>query len=87
VHDYNPNKDEKNAIAFLARLNPCTNGQDCDVDNCIYGHHVSVTYLFVFVIVAFLTRFSARALLTAFVPTRFANFAPRSIPLEQNLGI
>ncbi|KAI2641985.1 C-x8-C-x5-C-x3-H type zinc finger protein-like protein [Xylaria nigripes] len=39
VHDYNPNKDEKNAIAFLARLNPCTNGQDCDVDNCIYGHH------------------------------------------------
>lgn len=45
VHDYNPNKDEKNAIAFLARLNPCTNGQDCDVDNCIYGHHVSVTFL------------------------------------------
>lgn len=39
VHDYNPNKDEKNAIAFLARLNPCTNGQDCEVDNCIYGHH------------------------------------------------
>ncbi|KAI0537018.1 hypothetical protein GGR58DRAFT_473164 [Xylaria digitata] len=39
VHDYTPNKDEKNAIAFLARLNPCTNGQDCDVDNCIYGHH------------------------------------------------
>ncbi|KAI0007945.1 hypothetical protein F4779DRAFT_589245 [Xylariaceae sp. FL0662B] len=38
-HDYNPSKDEKNAIAFLARLNPCTNGQDCDVDNCIYGHH------------------------------------------------
>lgn len=40
VHDYTPNKDEKNAIAFLARLNPCTNGQDCEVDNCIYGHHV-----------------------------------------------
>ncbi|KAI0398926.1 hypothetical protein F4802DRAFT_591536 [Xylaria palmicola] len=39
VHDYNPNRDEKNAIAFLARLNPCTNGQDCEVDNCIYGHH------------------------------------------------
>ncbi|KAI0485865.1 C-x8-C-x5-C-x3-H type zinc finger protein-like protein [Xylaria cf. heliscus] len=39
VHDYTPNRDEKNAIAFLARLNPCTNGQDCDVDNCIYGHH------------------------------------------------
>ncbi|KAI1178181.1 C-x8-C-x5-C-x3-H type zinc finger protein-like protein [Nemania sp. FL0916] len=39
VHDYTPTKDEKNAIAFLARLNPCTNGQDCEVDNCIYGHH------------------------------------------------
>ncbi|KAI1495843.1 hypothetical protein F5X99DRAFT_102039 [Biscogniauxia marginata] len=38
-HNYNPTKDEKNAIAFLARLNPCTNGQDCEVDNCIYGHH------------------------------------------------
>ncbi|KAH9898675.1 hypothetical protein F4778DRAFT_742506 [Xylariomycetidae sp. FL2044] len=38
-HDYKPSKDEKNAIAFLARLNPCTNGQDCEVDNCIYGHH------------------------------------------------
>ncbi|KAI0019815.1 hypothetical protein F4780DRAFT_745036 [Xylariomycetidae sp. FL0641] len=38
-HDYKPNKEEKNAIAFLARLNPCTNGQDCDVENCIYGHH------------------------------------------------
>ncbi|RYP09182.1 hypothetical protein DL764_001453 [Monosporascus ibericus] len=39
VHNYNPTKDEINAIALLARLNPCTNGQDCDVDNCIYGHH------------------------------------------------
>ena len=41
-HHYKPTKDELNAIAFLARLNPCTNGQDCDVDNCIYGHHVSL---------------------------------------------
>lgn len=40
-HNYKPNKDELNAIAFLARLNPCTSGQECDVDNCIYGHHVS----------------------------------------------
>ncbi|RYO81803.1 hypothetical protein DL766_007136 [Monosporascus sp. MC13-8B] len=39
VHDYNPTKDEINAIALLARVNPCTNGQDCDVENCIYGHH------------------------------------------------
>ncbi|KAK6202016.1 hypothetical protein LQW54_009148 [Pestalotiopsis sp. IQ-011] len=38
-HDYTPNQDEIRAIQFLARLNPCTNGQDCDVDNCIYGHH------------------------------------------------
>ncbi|ORY55099.1 uncharacterized protein BCR38DRAFT_415059 [Pseudomassariella vexata] len=39
-HDYKPNADELKAISFLARLNPCTNGQDCEVDNCIYGHHV-----------------------------------------------
>lgn len=40
-HKYKPSPEEINAIAMLARLNPCTNGQDCDVDNCIYGHHVS----------------------------------------------
>lgn len=40
-HRYRPNEAEKVAIAFLARLNPCTNGQDCEVDDCIYGHHVS----------------------------------------------
>lgn len=40
-HKYRPNEAEKTAIAFLARLNPCTSGQDCDVDDCIYGHHVS----------------------------------------------
>ncbi|KXJ89631.1 hypothetical protein Micbo1qcDRAFT_136579 [Microdochium bolleyi] len=38
-HNYKPNKEELSAIAFLARLNPCTSGQECDVDNCIYGHH------------------------------------------------
>jgi hypothetical protein len=42
-HRYKPSKDEINAIAFLARLNPCTNGQDCEVEDCIYGHHVSPT--------------------------------------------
>lgn len=41
-HKYKPSKDEIDAIAHLARLNPCTSGQDCDVDDCIYGHHVSV---------------------------------------------
>lgn len=38
-HNYKPNADEKVAISFLARLNPCTNGQDCDTEDCIYGHH------------------------------------------------
>lgn len=38
-HKYKPTADEINAIAFLARLNPCTNGQECDVEDCIYGHH------------------------------------------------
>ncbi|KAK3314742.1 hypothetical protein B0H66DRAFT_320552 [Apodospora peruviana] len=38
-HKYKPTKDEINAIAFLTRLNPCANGQDCDVEDCIYGHH------------------------------------------------
>lgn len=38
-HKYRPNEEEKKAIAFLARQNPCTKGQDCDIANCIYGHH------------------------------------------------
>ncbi|KAK8086746.1 hypothetical protein PG994_001720 [Apiospora phragmitis] len=38
-HDYKPNGEELKAISHLARLNPCTNGQDCEVENCIYGHH------------------------------------------------
>lgn len=41
VHDYDPTDDELTVIAYLARLNPCTRGQDCDNDDCIYGHHVS----------------------------------------------
>lgn len=43
-HRYRPNDAEKTAIAFLARLNPCANGQDCEVEDCIYGHHVSQLY-------------------------------------------
>ncbi|POR30922.1 Uncharacterized protein TPAR_08866 [Tolypocladium paradoxum] len=39
VHRYNPSADELNAIAVLARQNPCTNGQDCELEDCIYGHH------------------------------------------------
>lgn len=41
-HRYKPSEAEKTAISFLARLNPCTSGQDCEVEDCIYGHHVSV---------------------------------------------
>lgn len=40
-HRYKPTLDEIHAIAHLARLNPCTKGQECDIENCIYGHHVS----------------------------------------------
>ncbi len=43
-HKYRPSPEEKIAIAFLARLNPCTNGQDCEVEDCIYGHHVSLLF-------------------------------------------
>ncbi|KAJ6779452.1 hypothetical protein PWT90_00757 [Aphanocladium album] len=39
VHDYKPNAEEINAIAVLARQNPCTHGQDCENWECIYGHH------------------------------------------------
>jgi hypothetical protein len=39
-HSYPATKEEKNAIALLTRLNPCTSGQECEVEDCIYGHHV-----------------------------------------------
>ncbi|KAJ9133588.1 CCCH zinc finger dna binding protein [Pleurostoma richardsiae] len=42
-HKYKPSAEEKVAIAFLARLNPCTSGQDCEVKDCIYGHHCPST--------------------------------------------
>lgn len=38
-HDHQATDEELKAIAYLTRLNPCTNGQDCEVDPCIYGHH------------------------------------------------
>jgi hypothetical protein len=38
-HDYSPSAEEIKAIAILTRLNPCSEGQDCDADDCIYGHH------------------------------------------------
>lgn len=42
-HVYKPTTEEKVAISFLARLNPCTNGQDCEIADCIYGHHCPST--------------------------------------------
>ncbi|KAF4447780.1 c-x8-c-x5-c-x3-h zinc finger protein [Fusarium austroafricanum] len=39
VHSHEPSQDEWNALAMLARQNPCTSGQDCEVDDCIYGHN------------------------------------------------
>ncbi|KAK3683924.1 hypothetical protein B0T22DRAFT_501279 [Podospora appendiculata] len=38
-HKYKPTKEEIAAIAFLTRLNPCANEQNCEVEDCIYGHH------------------------------------------------
>lgn len=42
-HDYEPSSDELKAISYLTRLNPCVNGQDCDQEYCIYGHHCPST--------------------------------------------
>lgn len=39
VHNYKPTREEIRALAMLSRLNPCTRGQDCEVEDCIYGHH------------------------------------------------
>jgi hypothetical protein len=38
-HRHKPSDEELKAIAHLSRLNPCTNGQDCESEYCIYGHH------------------------------------------------
>ena len=38
-HKYKATEEDMKAIAFLTRLNPCTSGQDCDLEFCIYGHH------------------------------------------------
>lgn len=39
VHNYKATEDDLLALAMLSRQNPCTSGQECDVDDCIYGHH------------------------------------------------
>ncbi|KAL7821393.1 hypothetical protein V8C44DRAFT_7815 [Trichoderma aethiopicum] len=39
VHDHKITDDELKAVAVLARQNPCSSGQYCEADDCIYGHH------------------------------------------------
>ncbi|EFX04029.1 ccch zinc finger DNA-binding protein [Grosmannia clavigera kw1407] len=39
VHPTKPSADEVAALTYMSRVSPCTSGQDCDVDDCIYGHH------------------------------------------------
>lgn len=45
VHDYSPSSEEIDAIAVLTRQRPCKNGQACEFDECIYGHHVCSSIL------------------------------------------
>lgn len=42
-HNYNATEEDLKAIAYLTRLNPCLNGQDCELEYCIYGHHCPST--------------------------------------------
>ncbi|RFU31924.1 hypothetical protein B7463_g4420, partial [Scytalidium lignicola] len=42
-HDHDATGEELDALAFLNRLHPCSNGQECVLDNCIYGHHCPST--------------------------------------------
>jgi hypothetical protein len=42
-HNYKATEEDLKAIAYLTRLNPCTNGQDCESEYCIYGHHCPST--------------------------------------------
>jgi len=42
-HNYPASEEELKAIAYLTRLNPCLNGQDCELEYCIYGHHCPST--------------------------------------------
>lgn len=44
AHDYKINEDEIKAVAVLARQNPCSSGQYCEAEDCIYGHHVSALF-------------------------------------------
>ncbi|KAF4989852.1 hypothetical protein FGRMN_8853 [Fusarium graminum] len=39
VHNYKLSPEDTRALAMLSRQNPCTSGQSCEVEDCIYGHH------------------------------------------------
>jgi len=85
-HKYKPTKDEIVAIAFLTRLNPCENGQDCQVENCIYGHHVSTNVSCQYISSLHLTVASVLVLTgRAFVPILIANSELRIIHLAPSL--
>lgn len=45
IHNAKPKPEELAAMKLLTRMNPCSAGQDCYVEDCIYGHHVSVSSL------------------------------------------
>lgn len=44
-HVTKPSSEQIAAIKLLTRMNPCTSGQDCYVEDCIYGHNVSHQYM------------------------------------------
>jgi hypothetical protein len=44
-HKYKATDEEMKALELMARLIPCSNAQDCDIDDCIYGHHCPGTTL------------------------------------------
>lgn len=51
-HKLKATAEEKKAVIFLMRQSPCTYGQDCTMEECIYGHNVRplvlVCFLFYF---------------------------------------
>jgi hypothetical protein len=46
-HEYKASQEEIQAVAFLTRLLPCKDGQDCKEKDCIFGHHVRATAQYV----------------------------------------
>lgn len=40
IHDVKPSPQELAAMKLLARSTPCHAGQDCLIEDCIFGHHV-----------------------------------------------